>query len=502
MNIVIVAGGLGTRFKDLSVFPKVLLPLVNNDSIIEKNLETLSDFIYLIINEKFYDMTMNYLDANNLLNNVKVFKTSNSNGSYNSIKDCIDHYDAFPNQNVLFIWSDLILSSRPNVTKNTIFTYNGDYRYTFDGSQLHYNFLNGGGNVPGVYYIEDLDKVFTTECDAIPNYDLVDAFVDSGVEIEKQDLSYVFELRDKEAYERYANVDMSSTLKTRFFNRLTVDRAILTKEAIDPKYYKIIEKEFNWYQYGYNHINGFWTIVPIVDLKSYKDHSFKMEYLENYKPLHKVLKQMDNEDQVQELYRNIKNALDILNTNIMAVSKSTFESDLKKEVIDKVIVRCENIRHMLIKYDRTELEKILRDAYQLLLNLEDDTVTYCFTHGDLNGSNLLVNPKTLDVKLIDPRGYFGNTELYGWKPYEYAKLLYCLYGYDDFNNNLQIYNRDWPKKLKWADSIKFLNKKTYKVLVGIIYVALAGYISQDIMKANIAYEYGMKLLRKELYNVE
>ena len=227
-----------------------------------------------------------------------------------------------------------------------------------------------------------------------------------------------------------------------------------------------------------------------------------MEYLEGYKPLHKVLKQMDSEEQVQELYRNIKSALDILNTNIMAVSRGTFESDLKKEVVDKVIVRCENIKHMLIKYDRTELEKILRDAYQLLLDLEDNVVTYCFTHGDLNGSNLLVNPKTLDVKLIDPRGYFGNTELYGWKPYEYAKLLYCLYGYDDFNNNLQIYNRDWPKKLKWADSIKFLNKKTYKVLVGIIYVALAGYISQDIMKANIAYEYGMKLLRKELYNVE
>jgi len=26
MNIVLVAGGLGTRFKELSVFPKILLP--------------------------------------------------------------------------------------------------------------------------------------------------------------------------------------------------------------------------------------------------------------------------------------------------------------------------------------------------------------------------------------------------------------------------------------------------------------------------------------------
>ena len=81
---------------------------------------------------------------------------------------------------------------------------------------------------------------------------------------------------------------------------------------------------------------------------------------------------------------------------------------------------------------------------------------------------------------------------------EFAKLLYCLDGYDDFNNLPQIYGIDKPIRLKYFDKINYLNKKKYKVLVGIIWIALAGYISQDIMKANIAYEYGVKILDEYL----
>lgn len=501
MNIVIVAGGLGTRFKDLSVFPKVLLPLVNNNSILEKNLEVLGNDIYLIVNERFYDMTWNYLEVNNLLDKVTILESVNTNGSYNTIKDCIDNYASFPSKDVLFVWSDLIIHSRPIEKENAIFTCDGEYRFKFDGESV-LEAPNYDGNVPGVYFIKDLDEVFNIELDSKDNYDLIEAIRDSGVRFKKRELPKPIELRDKETYERYACMNVSSVLKTRFFNELRVDGDTLTKKAIDPKYYEIIEKEFNWYKYGYENITDFEYIVPNVDLDSFEDHSFKMEYLKDYKPLHKVLKETNSSTKVLEIYKNIQRTLNVLDSNILRVTRKTFLKDLKKEIIDKVIDRCESIKHMLINYNKEDLEHALNSAYSLLSGLEGDVIEYRFTHGDLNGSNLLVNPETLDVKLIDPRGYFGYSKLYGWKPYEYAKLLYCLYGYDSFNNDLQIYGKDWPKKLELADSIEFLNKKEYKVLVGVIYVALAGYISQDIMKANIAYEYGIKLLRKELYNVE
>jgi len=60
---------------------------------------------------------------------------------------------------------------------------------------------------------------------------------------------------------------------------------------------------------------------------------------------------------------------------------------------------------------------------------------------------------------------------------------------------------DIPKNHKYINNIEYLNKDIYKLVVGIIYVALAGYISQDIMKANIAYEYGIKLIENYYENV-
>ena len=504
MNVVIVAGGNGTRFKELSVFPKILLPLFGSDSILSYNVKLFGE-IGLIINSNFYSMTRNYLKVNNLEDKVKLFQTLNINGSYNSIKDCIDWYDDFPKRDVLFVWSDLILNKKPEVTKNTIFTYTGEYRYSFDGVKIEHC-ENYDGNVPGVYYIEDLSKVFSIKKDAMEQFDLLDAIKimwDDASGFKRQELDSVLELRDKEAYCDYVDSkNFMPKLKTRFFNQLSIFNGKLKKQAIDPKYYDIIEKEFNWYKYGYKNIVGFDNIVPSIDIDSFNDHSFMMEYLESYMPLHSCLKQeIKDKKEAQKLYENIKNTLDVLNSNKISVSRKQFEEDLKKEVVDKVIARCEAINYMLVNYDIKDLENILQKAYDYLKGLEGDTIYYGFTHGDLNGSNLLVDPKTLDVKLIDPRGYFGNTKLYGWQPYEYAKLLYCLYGYDDFNNNLQVYKRDWPKKLQWCEDIDWLNKKEYKVLVGIIYVALAGYISQDIVKANIAYEYGMELLKKELENV-
>jgi hypothetical protein len=42
----------------------------------------------------------------------------------------------------------------------------------------------------------------------------------------------------------------------------------------------------------------------------------------------------------------------------------------------------------------------------------------------------------------------------------------------------------------------------YWIILGIIWIALAQYIGQDIMKANLAYEHGMKILEEELENSE
>ena len=58
---------------------------------------------------------------------------------------------------------------------------------------------------------------------------------------------------------------------------------------------------------------------------------------------------------------------------------------------------------------------------------------FSFIHGDCTFSNMMVRDKG-DPVLIDPRGYFGYTELYGDVRYDWAKLYYSVVGnYDRFN---------------------------------------------------------------------
>ncbi|MCY9591285.1 hypothetical protein PC41400_06325 [Paenibacillus chitinolyticus] len=51
-------------------------------------------------------------------------------------------------------------------------------------------------------------------------------------------------------------------------------------------------------------------------------------------------------------------------------------------------------------------------------------------HGDLCFSNVLYAPDTQAVKLVDPRGSFGNPGIYGDRRYDLAKIRHSLNGYE------------------------------------------------------------------------
>jgi len=51
-------------------------------------------------------------------------------------------------------------------------------------------------------------------------------------------------------------------------------------------------------------------------------------------------------------------------------------------------------------------------------------------HGDFCFSNLLYNDATDELKLIDPRGSFGKTGIYGDRRYDLAKIRHSLSGYE------------------------------------------------------------------------
>jgi hypothetical protein len=61
-----------------------------------------------------------------------------------------------------------------------------------------------------------------------------------------------------------------------------------------------------------------------------------------------------------------------------------------------------------------------------------------FIHGDTHLGNILVPKRNADDDLpkyvfIDPRGYFASYDIYGDKHYDYAKLLFGISGYSQFD---------------------------------------------------------------------
>ena len=519
MNIVFVAGGRSTRFNHLSkMFPKILLPTSKSDSILANNIQLLdnpNNNLFLIINHNFYDMVVEYLDRVFIDYRLKIFKAYNTNGSYNSIRAVAEEYkEEFPLEDVLFIWSDLILDKSFNPNK-----FDSDSIGTFRNLHNRYDFSDGNvfkstkGNIIGIYYIKDLTRLF----ELVPldkytdNFDLVDAIAKDietyGSEYKAIPIENIEEYRDYEIYKKlYKSKSIENKAKTRFFNEMRVvekdGHKCLFKKVIDPNYRNVMKNEYQWYESLTN--SEFSKFIPKiygVDRENDNINGFYMEYLEpnEYCTLYEYIYSFPQEESI-EVYENIRKSLDMLHeSSIKLVSKEIFERDLRKEIVSKVLKRCDGIHTYLQNYNREKLSELLERTYNVILEYEpNDTVEYCICHGDLNASNVMVNKKTREIKYIDPRGYFGDTFLYGWPAYDFAKILYGLNGYDNFNLSAMIYLEDEPSRHSLYGKIEYLNNPLYKILVGVIYIALAGYICQDVMKANIAYDYGVKILKDAL----
>lgn len=503
-NVVIVAGGENTRFKEMSIFPKVLLPTLTHSSILEYDCELFKDWnVWLVINNKYKMMLKQYIEKTKL--DVNLIVSYDHNGSANTLKSVID---LLPRNNVLFVWSDLILdedgvkgiekSVESINSKNIIFSYKGKYRYNCDKFGNLRNDPKYNGNVPGIYWSSDILKTLN-EGHYPDGFDYVQIF-------ERKDhecccLEYVgkiIEFRDLETYLKYydKNNDVKHT-KTRFFNKLKHDKDIVVKQCSNPDFNYLIDKEILWYQKCKD--NGYSDIPKIYDM-SPEYHFIKMEWLDGYENIYKAIKNGNHEEFENIMKIWISSTKKLHDVDRCDIIKNVRTFDFNKEFYDKVISRCNRISGILYDYDESILVGFLNQANEIIDKyFDDDICKYCFIHGDMNGSNVMWNPKTNTIKLIDPRGYFGNSVLKGPALYDYAKIMYCLSGYDDFNNGRYIFTKSWydtPKSIGVYDFGKY--QDLLEICVAIIWICLGEYISQDVFKANIAYHYGLDLLKSSI----
>ena len=173
-------------------------------------------------------------------------------------------------------------------------------------------------------------------------------------DLKKKYAEYGITVNDKKSY--ITDLKHGFTfLKTRFFNTMIKEKfegvETLVKRATNTKYYNLISDEYKWYsELGFNN-----ELCPkIYSRELTLDNNvvgFRMKFLDGYIPLHQHIKnclESNDYDKIQLTYSIIKQNLDVLHKSSIFVEKSVFEIDLKKELIDKVIKRCDDIKDMLL----------------------------------------------------------------------------------------------------------------------------------------------------------
>lgn len=216
-------------------------------------------------------------------------------------------------------------------------------------------------------------------------------------------------------------------MKCRPFNRITVEGDILTKEPVDEQGEALAGRECAWYEKAMEkQIPG----LPRI----YGTHPLKMEYIRGKNIYECRMERPEKRKILEALAHALKSLHESEKIPADPIS-------VKEAYYDKTIGRLNRIED-LVPFAHEEYIRIngrtCRNVFFYRKELEQRLETlhcgeFCFIHGDCTFSNLMLREDGRPV-LIDPRGYFGHTELYGDERYDWAKLYYSIVGnYDQFN---------------------------------------------------------------------
>lgn len=278
------------------------------------------------------------------------------------------------------------------------------------------------------------------------------------------------------------------------FNELIIDGEIIKKRSTDTEK---INNEIAFYKYVMGNIINF----PMVDVFVFYHNGYDMKYLHSWKPLYKMYNGTD------KVYR----ALNFLHSHdVREVSKEYFMKQLIHEIDEKIKLRYEKIEDTLKKYSHItrvngrkvkEFNTLLDNINTKLINIVSkwDTFKFVPIHGDCQFNNILTNGE--DIVFIDPRGYYGNSVVFGMKEYDYAKVLFALSGYDEFDNRnidtLDITDDNINVKLNPLEDNIFNNSEFVVLLMLNIWLGNAHSFSNN--EAKMVYSYFIALHLGTIY---
>ncbi len=502
--IIVQAGGKGTRLKYLTKNkPKALVP-VDNLPMLFHLFRKYPDKKFVIIADYHKEVLREYLSC---FAEVKYQVIgAEGTGTCSGIRQALELIPA--KEAFMLVWSDLILPEGLKLPEDyemsgiSLGTSLQDYigisrtfpcRWSYGDRQFREEESIENG-VAGFFLFSNKEKLKN-----VPDSgELVRWMQQKNMRFERISLAGT---REFGLLEEYKKLDVQ---KCRPFNRITVDGDILTKEPVDIQGEQLSKRECAWYEK-----------VKKLDIdilpKVYDMHPLKMEYIKG-RNIYEC--NLDYEDKKRILEKLI-DALDRLHISeqIPADSFSMKEAyfnktmDRLRQIEDLVpfarerIITVNGRRCRNVYYYKRELEKKLEQ-------LRSDK--FFLIHGDCTFSNMMLRENG-DPVLIDPRGYFGYTEIFGDVRYDWAKMYYSIVGnYDrfnlkdfelDFTGNevrLKIESNHWEDMEKDFFAMTGANEEEIKLIHAVIWLSLTTYAWQDYDSVCGAFYNGLYYLEQVL----
>ena len=479
--IIVQAGGKGSRLQTLTQnMPKALVS-VNNLPIIFHLFNKFKDKKFIIIGDYKYDVLQKYLKTFAEVD-YSLICSSGYSGTCAGLSDALALIPE--SSRFMLIWCDLILPDSYSIpdSNNNIIGVSKDFKCRWmykDG--LFEEKQSSTYGVAGCFIFKDKSVL-----DNVPNEgEFVRWLQTAEIPFEEQPL---YKIEECGIYDKWAEL---STYKCRPFNRITVEDNIIIKEGIDEQGRQLAQREIAWYKEILENDCIPAGIIPEI----YSFNPLKMEKITG-----------KNIYEYTYLSTSQKHTiLDRIISSLKSIHQSkSISCDIesyKEAYINKTFSRLNKIRDLVPFADNPTITingKKCRNVFLYKDKLEELVMRYIprefvLIHGDCTFSNMMLRDD-MRLVLIDPRGYFGTTKIFGDAAYDWVKLYYSLFSnYDQFNLrhfSLSIEEQDIKLTIasnNWEDTEDYfftllkdeVTVQQIKLLLAITWLSLTTYAWND-----------------------
>lgn len=491
--IIVQAGGKGSRLGYLTKNkPKALVP-VENLPMLFHLFDRYPDKRFVIIADYKKEVLREYLECFAKVKYQVV--DAGGDGTCAGIKQAVD---LIPDQEpFLLLWSDLILPEHlewPEPEEDYIgisatFPCRWSYR---DGK--FYEERSAKHGVAGFFLFAEKGKLR----DVPDNGELVRWMQQEGMKFRELSLAGTREFGVLEEYRRLEQE------KCRPFNKITMTEDKVVKEAIDEQGRGLALRECRWYEKARKLQIGalpeVYGVNPLVleRIRGKNIYEYDLPYVDKKAILIKLV------DALKKLHKTERAPVDTFSLREAYYHKTFQRINPLRDLIPlarRPVIRINGRDCRNIFFHKRELEaKLARIPCE----------GFCFIHGDCTFSNMMLREDGTPV-LLDPRGYFGFTELYGDPLYDWGKLYYSIAGnYDRFNLkdfrldigrdevDLQIASNHWEDMEQDFFSLTGTDEADIKLLHAVIWLSLSSYAWQDYDSVCGAFYNGLYYLEEVL----